>query len=64
MTRKLARLLNGVDVSGARVGDAIELPSQAAEVFIEEGWAIPVEDISEADDESPRSRPRTRKDQL
>jgi hypothetical protein len=44
LTRKLASYLNGVDVSGCRVGDVIELPEEAARMLIAEGWADTVID--------------------
>jgi hypothetical protein len=39
LTRKLALVLNGVDVSGLIVGDVMELPLSAAEMMVAEGWA-------------------------
>ena len=39
LTKKLAAVLNGVDVSTFRVGDIIELPDAAAIMMIAEGWA-------------------------
>lgn len=46
LTRKLAGLLNGVDVSALKVGDAIELPDAAAHMLVAERWAEPVFDAS------------------
>ena len=40
LTRKLADRLNGVDLSGRRVGDIFDLRSDAASVLIDEGWAV------------------------
>ena len=39
LTRKLANRLNGVDLSGHRVGEIFDLRSDAASVLINEGWA-------------------------
>jgi hypothetical protein len=42
LTRKLAPLLNGVDLSRARVGDVLLLPEATANMVIAEGWAEPL----------------------
>ena len=39
LTKKLAALLNGIDVSALKVGDILELPDSAARMLILEGWA-------------------------
>jgi hypothetical protein len=39
LTRKLATVLNGLDVSGLNVGDIIELPDSAARMMVSERWA-------------------------
>ena len=39
LTKKLAAVLNGVDVSALNIGDIIELPDAAARMMIAEGWA-------------------------
>lgn len=41
LTRKLALVLNGVDVSALSVGDVMELPDSAADMMIAERWAEP-----------------------
>jgi hypothetical protein len=46
LTRKLAALLNGVDVSALKVGDVIELPDAAAHMLVAERWAEPVFDAA------------------
>ena len=38
LLRKLALLMNGIDVSRLSVGDIMELPDSAAEMMIAEGW--------------------------
>ena len=44
LTKKLAAVLNGVDVSTLGIGDVIELPDSAARMMVAEGWAEPVND--------------------
>jgi hypothetical protein len=39
LTKKLAAVLNGIDVSSLKVGDIIELPDSAARIMVAEGWA-------------------------
>ena len=39
LIRKLASVINGVDLTPYRVGDVIELPQKIAEMLILEGWA-------------------------
>ena len=41
LTRKLAEIIDGVDLSAADVGDHLELPRREADVLIAEGWAEP-----------------------
>lgn len=48
LTKKLAAIMNGVDVSSVNVGDVVELPEPAALMMIKEQWAVP------ADDPEPR----------
>ncbi len=48
LTKKLAAVLNGVDVSALRVGDIIELPDSAAQMMIKEGWASPIPDANDS----------------
>jgi hypothetical protein len=42
LTRKLAELIDGIDLSHRRVGDAIDLPVHEARMLIAEGWATPL----------------------
>jgi hypothetical protein len=44
LTKKLAAMLNGVDVSSLNVGDMIELPDSAARMLVAEQWAESVSD--------------------
>ena len=39
LIRKLAPVINGVDLTMYRVGDVIELPRATAVMLILEGWA-------------------------
>ena len=40
LTRKLARELNGVDLSNHEVGDVMDLPAGKARLMVAEGWAV------------------------
>lgn len=44
LTKKLAAVMNGVDVSSVNVGDVFELPEAAARMMIDEGWAVVPDD--------------------
>ena len=39
LTKKLASVMDGVDVSHVRAGDILQLSDADAEVLISEGWA-------------------------
>jgi hypothetical protein len=52
LTRKLAAMLDGIDVSSVCEGDILELPERAAAMLIAEQWAEPV--VTES-----RGQPRT-----
>ncbi len=69
LVRKLAEMIDGVDLSGRAVGDTLHLPSQEARLLMAEEWAVPVEQKSRparreqtisvsdrADDYRPRCR--------
>ena len=43
LTRKLAAVVNGVDLSARKVGDIIELSDALARMMIAERWAEPVD---------------------
>ena len=45
LAKKLAAVLNGIDVSSLHVGDIIELPDSAAHMMIAEGWAALDRDV-------------------
>ena len=40
LTRKLADCIDGIDLSGYKVGDVLELPPSEARLLIAEQWAI------------------------
>jgi hypothetical protein len=52
LTKKLAEMLDGVDLSTHRVGEVFDLPTSEARLMIAEQWAELV------DDDTPCSRPR------
>jgi hypothetical protein len=55
LTRKYADAIDGVDLSGRKVGDKLELSSRDARMLIAEGWAAPCPSESQAPaDEAPR----------
>lgn len=55
LTRKYAEAIDGVDLSGSKVGDRLELSSRDARILIAEGWAAPCPSEAEpAADETPR----------
>ncbi len=39
LTRKLAQVIDGVDLSRRRVGDLLDLPQHDADLLLAEGWA-------------------------
>ena len=43
LTKKLAEVIDGIDLSDRRVGDVVDLPKHDAEILLAEGWASPVE---------------------
>ena len=42
LIRKLARVLNGIDLTACHEGDVMEMSNQDARVLIAEGWAVPL----------------------
>ena len=40
LTRKLAEVIDGVDLTGRAVGDIVKLPASEARLLIAEGWAV------------------------
>jgi hypothetical protein len=43
LTRKLADMIDGIDLSASRVGDVLHLPWRGAWLLIAEGWAEMIE---------------------
>jgi len=41
LTKKFANVLNGVDLTQARVGRLMTVPDRDGEMLIAEGWAVP-----------------------
>lgn len=39
LTKKFAKLIDGVDISRAQAGDEIEVSAEEARILIAEGWA-------------------------
>jgi hypothetical protein len=58
LTRKLAQMINGIDLSSVDTGDQLELSPREAEILIAEGWAAPVAEANDA----PRRKKRPRKE--
>jgi hypothetical protein len=61
LTRKLADFINGIDLTGRRVGEIIDIPVREAEILLAEEWASPAHDAqlrATADDARRRSRKR------
>ena len=42
LTKKLAEMIDGIDLSGRHVGDVMNLPKSEAQLIIAEQWAEPV----------------------
>jgi hypothetical protein len=51
LTKKLAEMLDGIDLSTHQVGEVFDLPACEARLIVAEDWAEPV------DDATPCSRP-------
>lgn len=60
LTRKLAYVLNGIDLTACHEGDVIEMRDQDARVLIAEGWAVPLIEERPTADDRPRP-PRSKK---
>jgi hypothetical protein len=60
LTRKLAEMLDGVDLSRVNEGDVVDLSTRDARCLIAEGWAVAVEATEgpqgRAEDRPPRKR--------
>ena len=61
LTRKFADFINGIDLTGRRVGEIIDVPAHEAEILLAEQWASPAYDSQPrptADAAPRRSRKR------
>jgi hypothetical protein len=58
LNRKLADILNGIDVRRVKAGEELDLSAHDAELLVAEGWASYVERA----DDKPRRKPRKRSD--
>ena len=58
LTRKFAEMIDGVDVSGARPGEELDVTLHEADLLVAEGWAEYVDARSTAEDKPPRRRKR------
>ena len=63
LTKRLARFLNGIDLSDAQAGEVMDVSEREAALLVREGWAAPIEEGGtltaaphRADDTSRRSR--------
>jgi hypothetical protein len=56
--RKFAQVINGIDLSGAKAGEELDLSARDAQVLIAEGWAAP---IDSANDDGPHLTRKDRK---
>lgn len=59
LTKKLAEIVNGLDLSHCDEGDVIDLPARHAQMLVIEGWAEDVVDDA-LPNSSPLWRPRAR----
>jgi len=62
LTRKLAEVLDGIDLSSAKPGEVIEATEHDAALLMAEGWAVPARAApelprAEVADRSRRPRP-------
>ena len=48
LTKKLAEVIDGIDLSDRRVGDVVDLPRHDAEILLAEGWASAVDSAPSA----------------
>ena len=61
LTRKLARVLNGIDLTACHEGEVIEIRDRDARLLIAEGWAALVRERSEVHDRVRPSRLKKRR---
>ena len=56
LTKKLALVMDGVDVTGSTIGDVLHVDEEHAELMIASGWAEWVEEPSAVEDFASRKR--------
>ena len=56
LTRKFSDILNGIDLSGVRRGDTLDLPARDAALLVAEEWAEPVAEGEGADRDRAHDR--------
>jgi hypothetical protein len=66
LTRKYADMIDGVDLTDAKVGDELDLPQHDADVLVAEGWAErsprrQSNDLRSRASETSASKPRHRR---
>jgi CheY-like chemotaxis protein len=60
LIRKLANVLNGIDLTTVKPGDSVRLSSADASLLVAEGWAIPDESVgAEQEQAATQTRSRT-----
>jgi hypothetical protein len=42
LTKRLAAMLNSIDVSALREGDIVDVPDKTAQMLVSDGWAEPI----------------------
>ena len=68
LVKKLANVMDGIDVSENCIGDVLDLPAEQARVLVAEEWAIaerryhssPTRQLRRSDDHSLRHRPEAK----
>jgi hypothetical protein len=60
LTRKLAGVLNGIDLTACHEGEVMEMRDEDARLLIAEGWVVPLGTESPTADDR-RRRPPSRK---
>lgn len=60
LIRKLARALNGIDLTACHEGDVMEMSTHDARVLMAEGWAVPLVEERPSAHDRPRAYHRSR----
>ena len=56
LIRKLADVLNGIDLTKVCVGDVFDLKTHHAVLLVAEGWAVPVKNVKPQEPEDRQNR--------